>query len=231
MRTPPLVKICGVTRAEDARLAADLGAAFLGLNFYPPSPRSLTPQRAAAVADAVRGRVRLVGVFVDRPPAEVAAIDRAVGLDVLQFHGEEGPVELARHGPRAWKVVRVPPGASPPRSAIERELAAYPGVGGFLLDVRHDTLPGGTGETWAWHALAGLETSGRPLLVAGGIRPGNVRRALAASGAAGVDACSGVESAPGVKDPVLLERLMTEVFAGAAISEEAEMPGGRREDG
>ncbi|HEX4954182.1 MAG TPA: phosphoribosylanthranilate isomerase [Thermoanaerobaculia bacterium] len=207
----PLIKICGVTTVEDALLAAQRGASHLGLNFFPPSPRCLEPAAAREIAEAVRGRVALVGVFVDRPRAEVEAIDAAVSLDLLQFHGAETPEDLAPFGARAIKVFRLRPEDPLP------DLAAFPAAWGFLFDVWHPALHGGTGEGWDFSRLAALPR-GRPVLVAGGIRPGNVAAALAASGAAGVDVCSGVESAPGKKDPELLAQLFREVHHYAGIA-------------
>lgn len=201
----PSVKICGVTRVEDAELAVSLGASFIGLNFYPPSPRFVSLDQARSIADAVRGRAQVVGVFVNRPAAEVEAIDEAVGLDLVQLHGDEGPEEVAAFGARAIKVVRT-------RGSLAGFAAtSYPAAWGFLFDVLRADLYGGSGEPWAYACLAGLGLD-RPFLVAGGIRPGTARQALAASGAAGVDVCSGVESEPGIKDPRRLEQLMQEVL-------------------
>ena len=200
------VKICGVTTAEDALAAAAAGADLLGLNFYPPSPRALEAAKARAIADAVRAAapgVLLVGVFADRPPAEVDAIDRAVGRDLLQFSGDEPAAAVRPHGPRAVRAFR---SAGPP---AEEALSLYPEIFGLLIDARHDSLYGGTGSAWDFASVAPLAAR-RRVLVAGGIRPGNVAAALA-SGAWGIDVCSGVESAPGVKDPRLLARLFEEV--------------------
>jgi phosphoribosylanthranilate isomerase len=250
----PLVKVCGVTRPEDADLAAALGADLIGLNFYPPSPRCLTVEAACAVAAAAAGRVLLAGVFVDRPRAEVEEIAARVGLDLIQLHGGESAEEAAAYGGRAIKVFRVataggapagdePAGGQPARvvpaggapvgdapGSVPRFdpalLTPFPAVWGFLFDVRHERLYGGTGRGWRYGALAGIAaaagargTKSRPLLVAGGVGPGNVRAALAESGASGADVCSGVESAPGVKDPLLLERLMAEVRSMREMSE------------
>lgn len=212
--TRPLVKICGVTSVGDALAAVELGADLIGLNFHPPSPRAVAVGRAAEIAAAVRerdgGRGRVVGVFVDRPRAEIAAIDAAVGLDLVQLHGDEPAEEVAAWGGRALCALRLAPGAAPPPAELDAALAAHPMAWGFLFDVRHESLYGGTGTSWRWGAIAGLADP-RPRLVAGGIRPGNARRALAESGAAGLDVCSGVESAPGVKDRAAMARLFAEL--------------------
>lgn len=229
MSARPLIKVCGVTRPEDAALAAALGADLLGLNFHPPSPRYLDPARdlpRLREIAAAAGRATLVGVFVDRPPAEVEEIAAAAGLDLVQLHGNEGPEVAARFGARAVKVFRR---AAPPPP---EELARYPEAWGFLFDAPPrpgrsfggavpDEPYGGTGESWDHGVLRALTSEGkaaggRPVLVAGGIRPGTARAALAASGARGIDVCSGVESAPGVKDPELMTRLFEEVRHGRA---------------
>ncbi|HEX5758031.1 MAG TPA: phosphoribosylanthranilate isomerase [Thermoanaerobaculia bacterium] len=200
------VKICGVTSAGDGLAAAGAGADLLGLNFYPRSPRYLEPDRAREIADAVRAaapHVLLVGVFVDRPPPEVEAIDRAVGLDLIQLSGDEPPDAVRPWAARALKTFRT---AGPPR---EEALSLYPEIFGALIDARHGSLYGGTGAGWDFSSIAPLAAA-RRVLVAGGIRPGGVAAALA-SGAWGIDVCSGVESSPGVKDPRLLARLFEEI--------------------
>lgn len=205
----PRVKICGVTRREEAVLAADLGADFVGLNFYPPSPRYLSTRRAAEIADAVRGRVKTVGVFVNRPRREVEAIADAVGLDLLQFHGDETPADVAPFAPRALKAFRV-------RFAVDAAaLAGFEGVWGVLIDARHPRAYGGTGESWCFETLRDLESgSRRRAFIAGGLRPDNVRAAIAAARPYGIDLCSGLESRPGKKDPELLARLFEEIEHG-----------------
>lgn len=208
------IKICGVTTPGDARLAVELGAAFLGLNFYPPSPRYVSPGRAQEIADAVAGRVPLVGVFVDRPADEIEGLVTAVGLDLVQLHGDEGPEDVARWGGKALKVFRR--GSLPEPSVLSR----YPDAWGFLFDVPHETLYGGTGRSWAYETVAGsselpARVGGRPVFLAGGVGPDNVaaiRDAAAAAGLLGrlplgVDVCSGVEASPGVKDRARMERL------------------------
>lgn len=211
------VKICGVTRPEEALLAAELGADFLGLNFYPPSPRYLSPRAAAAIAAAVRGQaahVRLVGVFVNRPLDEVEAIADDVGLDLLQFHGDETADALWPVAARAIKVVRV-------AGRLEASaVAGFDDVWGFLFDYRHPRLYGGSGESWDFETLNALADGeqrrtihGKPTFIAGGLGPANVRAAVAASYPWGIDVCSGVEATPGRKDPELLRRLFAEIAA------------------
>ena len=197
----PRVKICGVTRVEDAGLAVKLGADFLGFNFYPASPRCLDLAAAARIARAVRGRARLVGVTVNAAPAELRAIGGLVEL--IQFHGEEPPEAVLPWAERAIKVLR-------PEAAAGEILAGYPGVWGFLVEPRRPGH-GGTGLAWDWAAAPRLATR-RPVFKAGGIRPDNVRQA--AAGAWGIDVCSGVESKPGVKDAALMERLFSELGDG-----------------
>ncbi len=211
----PKVKICGVTSSEEAVLAADLGADLVGLNFFPPSPRYLEPSQAAEIAAAVRGRggrkepVRLVGVFVNAPAAELEAIAELVGLDLLQFHGDETPAEVAPFAARAIKAFRVT------GRLDAAALAGYGDVWGVLVDSRHPQLYGGTGESWSFESLRELRGRlPRRTFIAGGLAPGNVRAAITAARPYGIDLCSGVEARPGRKDPELLERLFEEISNG-----------------
>lgn len=205
------VKVCGVTRPQDARLAVDLGATLLGLNFWPGSPRCLSVAQAREVADAVRGRATLVGVFVDQPAALVAATAAAVGLDVAQLHGDETPAAAAALPLPVLKALRVPEGADPAAAA-----APWAGCWGVLFDAPRPGQYGGTGEAWRWERAAGALPGGRVLL-AGGVAPGRVRdlvaRCVRAASAPpwGLDVCSGVESAPGTKDATRLRALFEEV--------------------
>ncbi|RMH22240.1 MAG: phosphoribosylanthranilate isomerase [Acidobacteria bacterium] len=206
----PKVKICGVTTVEDALLAAALGADYLGLNFYPPSPRALDLDGAVEIARAVRAVERppaLVGVFVDRPRAEIEAIDERVGLDLLQFHGDEPPPALRPFAGRAIKVLRVS------RRLDAQAILAYRDAArlwGFLIDYHHPTLRGGSGVSWDF-ASAGDLVVGKPLFIAGGLTPANVGAAIAAARPWGIDVCSGVEVSPGRKDAALLRRLFREI--------------------
>ncbi|HXO21611.1 MAG TPA: phosphoribosylanthranilate isomerase [Thermoanaerobaculia bacterium] len=201
------VKICGVTRPADALLAIELGASYLGLNFYPRSPRCVALGQAREIAAAAAGKVPLVGVFVDRPPAEVEEVAAEVGLDLLQFSGDEGPAEVGPFAARAIKAFRT--GGDPGPEA----LAPYSRAWALLFDVRHGSLYGGTGVSWPYGSVAAI-CAARRVFLAGGVNPGNVRRAMEESGAHALDVCSSVESSPGIKDRELLERLFAEVRNG-----------------
>ncbi len=205
----PLIKICGVTTIADAVACADLGVDLLGLNFWPRSPRYVEVERARTIADAVRGRLELVGVFVNRAGDEMEAIEREVGLDRLQFHGDEPVDEVRRFGDRALKAFRVDPDNGLSQDAIDEHEDAW----GFLFDVAGDGGFGGTGTSWPYEKIAPLVVE-KPTLVAGGVGPENAREALEKSRASGVDVCSGVESTPGIKDRDVLGRLVEVVRRG-----------------
>lgn len=207
MSGPVKVKVCGVTDPDNARMAAEMGADFLGLNFYPASPRFVAPDRALAIRAAVRNgssRTRLVGVFVNRPRNEVEAIDAQLQLDLLQFSGNEKPEDLAPFADRAVKVLRAG------GDLANAELARWQHAWAWLFDAPHDALFGGTGRAWDFGAVSRW-TGERRVFVAGGLGPDNVRQAIEASHPYAVDVCSRVELAPGIKDPELLRRLFEEV--------------------
>ncbi|HSK75644.1 MAG TPA: phosphoribosylanthranilate isomerase [Thermoanaerobaculia bacterium] len=203
------IKICGVTDPENARTVVELGADSLGLNFYRASPRFVSVERAREIAAAVGGRVPLVGVFVNHPIAEVEEIAERVGLDLLQFSGDESPEAVGLHAARAIKVFRT--GGAPGPEI----LAAYGDLWGVLLDAPHGSLYGGTGTAWDYGAIApGPFFGGSRLFLAGGIGPDNARRAVSTVRPFAIDVCSRVESAPGIKDPELVLRLMEEARNG-----------------
>jgi len=211
METTDRAKICGITRLEDALLAADLGAWAVGMVFHPGSKRRCTLVEAEAIGAALRRRVEVAGVFVNATLDEIANVSERVGLTLVQLHGDEGPAfcaEVARRtGARAIK-------AAPVRGAFTlRELARFH-TPFHLLDGHADGLRGGTGETFDWSLIANRR-SRVPLIIAGGLGPGNVRDAIEATRPYAVDVASGVESAPGVKDPDLLRAFLDEVRAVA----------------
>jgi len=210
------VKICGITRTQDALLAARLGADFIGLNFYPPSPRAVSLARAEGIVGALRALAsppQIVGVFVNQALDEIRALEQQLALDLLQLHGNEGPAEVRALGPRVIKALRVKERFDP---AVARSFlapaACAPGADpwGFLIDSKHPRLFGGSGQSWAFVSLAGVDL-GRPLLIAGGLGPDTVAAAVDAARPWGVDVCSGVESEPGIKDPLLLARFFEEI--------------------
>jgi phosphoribosylanthranilate isomerase len=218
----PWIKICGVTRPEDAALAAGLGAGFVGINFWPRSPRFVADLvRAHEIADAARaasGAIRVAGVFVDQAPAWIDEVVDRTGLDLVQLHGDEPDEVIDRYAPRALRALRAETYAP---AIADAELVRERSNGGRSLHRRVSAFAyllespaagarrGGRGTAWDWraaHAL-GAALAPAPVFVAGGVRPENVREALAGSGARGVDVASGVVSAPGVKDPVRMRRL------------------------
>lgn len=202
------VKICGVTNWADAKLSVDLGADALGFNFYPPSPRAVTPAQAWEMIRRLPPMVTAVGVFVDWPAQVVAALARALHLGAVQLHGNESPREV-RELSSAFRVIKAFPMAPGFRLAA---LAPYATASALLLDGFKDGLRGGTGRTADWDMARRARKYGRVIL-AGGIRPENVAQAIAQARPYAVDVASGVESRPGKKDPGALRDLMREVEA------------------
>ena len=195
------IKFCGLTRPQDAKHAASLGASYVGVIFA-GGPRMLTPDRAAEVLHDVPGGVRRVGVFADQSAAEVARIVDAVGLDVVQLHGATDARRLddLRGAVNAaiWPVIRVA-GTQLPEATGELVRLGD----GLLLDALVPGALGGTGVTLAWtgiaHELRRIRGN-TPIILAGGLRAENVAEAIAVLGPNVVDVSSGVESAPGIKD-------------------------------
>ncbi len=187
------VKICGVTTLDDALLCARAGAEAVGLNFWAGSKRRVDVERAAEIAAALPGSVLKVGVFVDAPRAEIERTIAAVGLDAVQLHGDETPEDCLGFAARVIKAIRVRPGGESPAALAERFAVDY-----VLLDA--DTAGyGGSGRSFDWRLAAGV-APGR-LFLAGGLRPENVAAAVRAARPFAVDVASGVEIAPGRKDP------------------------------
>jgi phosphoribosylanthranilate isomerase len=201
------VKICGVVDPDNAWATVNLGADFLGLNFYPRSPRYVGPGRAQEIAEAVRGRTVLVGVFVNASPAEIEETMARVGLDLVQLSGDEEPEPLAHLARRTIKVFRS--GGDPGDEALSPWADSW----GLLFDAPHASLYGGSGNTWSYDAVSRIKgrLADRRVFLAGGLGPDNVREAITLVRPFAVDICSRVESAPGIKDPELLRRLFEEV--------------------
>ncbi|HVZ86230.1 MAG TPA: phosphoribosylanthranilate isomerase [Polyangia bacterium] len=190
-----LVKICGVTTAKDAAMAAEMGADAVGINFWPGSKRYVEPASARAIVDAIPAGVLKVGVFVNAPAAEVAQRLSALGLDRAQLHGDERAADFQAMEPaRLIRVVRVRDAAS-----FDAEAGWSPAL--WLYDAFVEGFGGG-GVAAPWGLIA--ERARRPFLLAGGLTPENVADAVRATRPDGVDVASGVERAPGVKDPAKL---------------------------
>ncbi|WP_224247200.1 phosphoribosylanthranilate isomerase [Hyalangium gracile] len=191
------VKICGVTRLEDARTAWAAGADALGLNFYPRSPRYVEPATAAALGHTRPGLGAVVGVFVNESPDIIRARVRECGLTAVQLHGDEPPETCAGFGVPVIKALRV---HGPEDVARARTYVGAGDVATLLLDGAAPGYGGG-GVTFDWSLVAQLVDVGVPVLVAGGLTPGNVAEAVRATHPYGVDVASGVEASPGIKDP------------------------------
>jgi phosphoribosylanthranilate isomerase len=187
------VKICGVTTAADAIACADLGASAIGVNFVPSSPRRVTVERAREISRALKAsKVLVVGVVADLDVDTMRALVRDAELGSLQLHGDETPETLAQLLPHAYKALRV---------ATSDDVARATQFAGdyILADAKVAGTLGGTGETFDWSLVKELAQK-RKLTLAGGLRPDNVARAVREVAPWCVDAASGVESAPGVKD-------------------------------
>jgi phosphoribosylanthranilate isomerase len=200
------VKICGITTWDDARLAIDLGASALGFNFYPPSPRSISPAEAWSIIRRLPPFVEAVGVFVNWPPLVVDAMARAVRLGAVQLHGAESPrevAELARKR-RVIKAVAVKRGFQP------ASLRKYRAADAILLDGFARGLHGGTGHTLDW-SLARAAGRYTRIILAGGLTPENIAEAIRVAQPYAVDVASGVEARPGRKDPAKLRALFAAV--------------------
>jgi phosphoribosylanthranilate isomerase len=218
VRARLFVKVCGITRLQDAGLAADLGASAIGFIFWPGSPRFIAPDEARRIVLQKPADVKAVGVFVDEPPDRVRQIADVVGLDVVQLHGSESPAtvrqcsaqlkvrpadapaDVGRDFSRAIRVIKsIPLGdnGAPDLAEFDDEVL-------ILLDAHDPVRHGGTGRQIDWEAARRVAAF-RPTILSGGLTAENVERAVTAVHPYGVDVSSGVESAPGIKDPVRLK--------------------------
>jgi phosphoribosylanthranilate isomerase len=187
------VKICGITRLEDALAAVRLGADAIGLVFYPPSPRYVTMDQAAAIVAQLPPFVTSVGLFVDASREQLAEVLNRVPLDLLQFQGEETAEACDGHG-RPWiKAIHM-------RESIDlgQMMERYGGASGLLLDTYQAGLPGGTGKTFDWERIPRELAS--QVTLAGGLNPNNVEQAIRQVHPFAVDVSGGVEAAKGIKD-------------------------------
>ena len=203
------VKICGITNAADGLAAIEAGANLLGFNFYAKSPRHIPEAEAAKIRRQLPKRVKAVGIFVNAPPVDVAALCKSLKLDAAQLHGDETPetvAELAGILP-VFKAFRVEP------DFRLGTLDEYPEAFAFVFDAAHTGQYGGTGRTTDWD-VARRAAVGRRLILAGGLNVENVAAAVRIVRPYGIDVASGVESRPGRKDHGLLREFIREVCRG-----------------
>jgi len=203
------VKICGITNSADALAAIDAGANFLGFNFYDKSPRHITEAEAAKIRPQLPKKVQAVGIFVNAPTGDVAALCKSLKLDAAQLHGDEPPetvAELSRNL-TVWKAFRVEP------DFRLQTLNQYPEAFAFLFDAAHTGQYGGTGHATDWD-VARRAAVDRRIILAGGLKVENVSAAVRIVRPYAVDVASGVESKPGKKDHGLLREFIKEVRRG-----------------
>ncbi|MBV2089588.1 MAG: phosphoribosylanthranilate isomerase [Candidatus Thiodiazotropha sp. (ex Ctena orbiculata)] len=201
------IKICGITRTEDALTATRLGADAIGLVFYPPSPRSVSPEQAQRIVKSLPPFVTVVGLFVNEDRAVIEQILNQVPLDLLQFHGDESAEDCSSFG-RPWiKAIRMRQETD--LLSLEQQ---YADASGLLLDTYQAGVPGGTGKTFDWD-LVPESLAGRVIL-AGGLNSENVTRAVASLHPYAVDVSGGVEATKGIKDAAKIEAFITGVMRG-----------------
>jgi phosphoribosylanthranilate isomerase len=204
--TPIQIKICGVTNANDARACVELGADMIGFNFYPASARYIEPAIVRGIVDMLPARTCAVGVFVDADPAEIRNVAQVTGVRCVQLHGRATP-ESCRELGREFRVIR----AVSTDGRFQPEQTAAFSHCDVLIDSYDPELRGGTGRTCDWPAARAAMGYTRFLILSGGLNAGNVGRAIAAVEPHAVDVCSGIESAPGVKDHRALEQFINAV--------------------
>ncbi|HKP45987.1 MAG TPA: phosphoribosylanthranilate isomerase [Pyrinomonadaceae bacterium] len=197
------IKICGVRSVEDARVCAELGADMIGLNFYRQSPRVIEPTVARQIVEALSDSIETVGVFVDAPAKTIRQISKVTGITSVQLHGETAP-DLCSDLAREFHVIR----AFSTNAQFRPETAALFPDCDILLDAHDPNLRGGTGQICDWPMARATLPFTRFLILSGGLSAQNVAAAVAAVRPHAVDVCSGVESAPGVKDHRTLEKFI-----------------------
>jgi phosphoribosylanthranilate isomerase len=197
------VKICGMTRRQDADFAADSGADAIGLVFYPPSPRAVTIAQAKEVVAGLAPFVSVVALFVDPAPEQVSECLAAIPVDIIQFHGDESASFCEQFGKPYIKAIRMKQGTN--LAALAEQ---YVSASALLLDAYQPGVPGGTGLTFDWSMIADVET---PLILAGGLNADNVKQAIQQVRPFAVDVSGGVESEKGIKSHEKISAFMREV--------------------
>lgn len=197
----PLIKICGITNILDALHAVNAGATAIGFNFYSKSKRYISPNNARDIADKIRNRITIIGLFVNEQISVVQEIQNTVGLHYLQFHGDETPKYVSRFS-SAIKVFRV-------NNNIEDELISQYSTDAILFDTFSEGEFGGTGRTFNWKLTEPFSKK-YSVIIAGGLNPENVQGAIRNAKPFGVDVSSGVEIKPGVKDKIKVTSFINE---------------------
>ena len=195
------VKICGITRLEDLHAACTAGADALGFVFYDKSPRHVTAEAAAALLRELPPFVQSVGLFVNAAPSFIESVLKIAPLDLLQFHGDETPADCACFGRPYLKAIRVNPDTDLLKCAADFEAAQ-----GLLLDAFVPGVPGGTGERFDWTLIP--SDLPKPVILSGGLDPGNVAEAVRTVRPWAVDVSSGVEASKGIKDAHKMARFV-----------------------
>ena len=200
------VKICGITSAADAQAAIEAGANLLGFNFYEKSPRHIAEDQAAEIRARLPKKIKAVGIFVNRLPADVIALRSSLELDAVQLHGDESPETVAEIAPvvPVIKAFRVEPEF--PLTTLDKYARAF----AFLFDAAHTDQYGGTGRTTDWDVARRASSSHR-IILAGGLKVENVAAAVRIVRPYGIDVASGVETSPGKKDHGLQREFIQEV--------------------
>ena len=215
-QTRTRIKICGMTRPEDALAAASLGVDAIGLVFYEPSPRNVDIEQACAIVNALPPFVTRVGLFVDAKPEQIRQVLEKVRLDCLQFHGDESPQDCEAYNLPYIKAIRMQDGVDLLAEAQRFSLAS-----GVLLDTYQVGVPGGTGESFEWSRVSHKlqQEMGKSIILAGGLGSSNVGDAIFTMQPYAVDVSGGVESAKGVKDHAKMTAFIEAVGAADRISD------------
>ncbi|MBN2647081.1 MAG: phosphoribosylanthranilate isomerase [Thiotrichales bacterium] len=200
------VKICGLTRVEDALVAVDAGADALGLVFYPPSPRAVSLEQARLIAESIPAFVTVTALFVNPDPQDVWQVLQGIRVDLLQFHGEESP-EFCRQFGRNY-IKAIPMQAHTNLIEIAKD---YADSSGFLLDTYKAGVPGGTGEAFNWHWIP--KEFVKPIILAGGLTPENAAAAIDQVHPWALDVSGGVEQSKGIKSAEKIVQFMQAVMS------------------
>jgi phosphoribosylanthranilate isomerase len=200
------VKICGITRRQDAEFSVEMGADALGLVFYPPSPRAVTVAQAKQIVSGLAPFVSLVALFVNAEEEDVKACLSALPISLLQFHGDESPEYCEQFAHPYMKALRMRHDID-----LKAEVERYSSASAILLDSYQPGLPGGTGQVFDWSVIEGID---KPLILAGGLDSNNVMAAIEQVRPYAVDVSGGVELEKGIKDKQKISDFMQEVING-----------------